>query len=165
MHRETKLGLQSLMYASARSFTHWKWTWCHLISHMHRDFWMTSWHFLIFVSGSGGDNHSHEILCSCRLPLVFYGVKGFMLTTSPSITALTQGWGCHFAGSTSVIYGANKDAVLVSQRGQTFQSSRPPDCRHYVLWNDFLSCFYTLIICKMCKINQKTPLYTSKENI
>lgn len=58
----------------------------------------------------------HVILCSHWLPPVFYGVKGFMLTTSPSITALTQGWGCHLAGSTSVIYGANTNAPLVYQR-------------------------------------------------
>lgn len=73
-------------------------------------------------------NPPHEILCSHRLPLVFYGVKGFMLTTSPSITAQTQGWGCHLAGSTSVIYGANTNAILVYQR--LFVHYLHIDCTH-----------------------------------
>lgn len=49
---------------------------------------------------------------SCALcALLGHGMKGFMLTISPSITALTQGWACRFAGSTSVIYAANKTAM------------------------------------------------------
>lgn len=73
-------------------------------------------------------NPPNEILCPRRLPLLFYGVKGFMLTASPSTTALTQGWGCHFAGSTSVIYEANMIAILLHWS----QSPRPHEHIHYV---------------------------------
>lgn len=57
----------------------------------------------------------NEILCPQRLPLLFYGVRRFMLTGSPSTAALRQGWGCHVAGSTSVIYEANMIAILLCQ--------------------------------------------------
>lgn len=55
----------------------------------------------------------NEILCPQRLPLLFYGVRRFMLTGSPSTAALRQGWGCHVAGSTSLIYEANMIAILL----------------------------------------------------
>lgn len=112
-----KVSRQHNQTVSSPLMAGYKW-WCPLGDVGDIDAWFSSFTLWchLFVLVLVARKAAPQLLCSVRSSL-FHRLEGFMLTISPSITALTQGRACHFAGSTSVTYAGKQGC----HRGRSFR--------------------------------------------